>query len=213
MEVNTTCATALNGKFVVHYVRWIRTEFCFFIDGQIFGIVTGILVNIIAILIALYLCHKAECTPSKICWTIIDSVTEGIDCHCNWNPHPPSPAHQSPILPPADSREPKQDTPGSRPRPSAFGPKAHVQAKDDSAPSDGAEQDQPLEQPPDPPCVPLSLSPSHPPPHHGTSSHESLPKKDFQCASSLSMVLMCTTLCIYIIFLPYSSTTNHVNLQ
>ena len=71
-----------------------------------------------------------------------------------------------PISPPADSREPKQDTPGSRPGTSALAPKAHVQAKDDSAPSDGAEQDQPLEQPPDPPNVP-TLEHNEPP--HGPS--------------------------------------------
>ena len=66
-------------------------------------------------------------------------------------------------IPPADSREPKQDTPGSRPGPSDLAPEPHVQAKDDSAPSDGAEQDQPLEQPPDPPNV--STLEHNEPPH------------------------------------------------
>ena len=131
------------------------------------------------------ICTRAGCNP---CSTILD------DNCCNRNPHPP--AHQPPILSPADSPERKQDTPSARPGPCDLAPKACVQTKDDSAPSDGAEQDQPLEQPPDPPNFPLFLSPSHPPSHHDTPSHES--KKDVQCASSLSTVLMCTALYIYI---------------
>ena len=107
----------------------------------------------------------------------------------------PSPLLRSPIA--IHSRKPKQDTPGSRPRPSD----PQVQAKDDLASTDSAEQDQPLEQSPahhDPPYVPLSMSPSHPPPNHDTSSHESLSKKDVQCTSSLPRVLMCTTITIIV---------------
>ena len=113
---------------------------------------------------------------------------------------PPGPAHAEPSVelhvpvtapssPPTEREEQEQLTVSSPPpgQQQAILPPA----------SDGAEQDQPPEQPPDPPCVPLSLSPSHPPSLHGTSSHESLPKKDVQCASSLSTVQMCIRLCIY----------------
>ena len=142
---NTTCVTALDGKFVVQYVRWIRTEFCFFIGGAIAGISAGIvcIIILVVILIALFCyCHCAGGNPREACTTILN------DNCCNRNSPPP--AHQFPdlpppyLLPPADSREPKQDTPGSRPGRSAPAPESHVQAKDDSAPSDGAEQDQPL---------------------------------------------------------------------
>ena len=146
---NTTCVTALDGKFVVHYVRWIRTEFCFFIGGTIAGISVGIVCIIILVVILIALvcyCHCADGNPREACTTILN------DNCCNRNSPPP--AHQFPILPPsypapfllppADSHEPKQDTPGSRPGTSALAPESQVQAKDDSAPSDSAEQDQPL---------------------------------------------------------------------